>query len=95
MKKILNGQLVDMTAADAAELQAAWDAWAAGKPARDADAARVAAVDDAIGADATVTALKGMTNAEFSAWFAANVTTLAQARNVLERLARIVIRRVL
>lgn len=95
MKKLINGALVDMTAAEVAALQAEWDAWQAGKAARDADAARLDAVDNAIAGDATVTALKGMTNAEFSAWFAANVTTLAQARNVLERLARIVIRRVL
>lgn len=63
--------------------------------AADAEKSRLADVEQAIATDAQVAALKAMSNAEFSAWFAANVTTLAQARNVLERLARIVIRRVL
>ena len=95
MKKIVNGVVVDMTAAEAAAVQAEWGAWMAAKPARDAEDARIAEVESSISADSTVATLKAMTNAEFSAWFTANVTNLAQARNILERLARIVIRRVL
>lgn len=59
------------------------------------DAARVAAIDGVIAGDTTIAALKGMTSAEFDAWWTANVTTLAQANAVLKRIARVVIRRVL
>ena len=79
----------DATPAEVAEIDARRNA-----PPNPEDT-RKAAIDSAIDADSTIAQLKAMSNAEFSAWFAANVTTLAQARNVLERLARIVIRRVL
>ena len=59
------------------------------------EAVREAAIDSAIAGDATIAQLKGMTNAEFDAWWAANVTTAAQAIAVLKRLARVIIRRVL
>lgn len=95
MKKLVNGIMVDMDAQEAAALQAEWDVWFAAKPARDAEDARKAKVEAAIAGDTVVAQLQAMTNAEFSAWFAANVTNLTQARNVLERLARIIIRRVL
>jgi hypothetical protein len=84
-------RLRDATPEETAEIEAR----KAEAPAHLAVQARLAAIDDAIASDATVTTLKAMSNAEFSAWFTANVTTLAQARNVLERLARIVVRRVL
>ena len=64
-------------------------------------AARQAALDqvqsqnDAIAADSVVASLKAMTASEFDTWWSANVTTLAQANNVLKRIARVVIRRVL
>lgn len=51
--------------------------------------------DAAIAADNVVAQLKTMTVAEFDAWWAANVTTAAQAIAILKRLARVVIRRVL
>lgn len=60
-----------------------------------AAAARLAAIDAVLAADATLATAKAMTNAEFDAWWAANVTNLAQASNVLKRIARVVIRRVL
>lgn len=56
---------------------------------------RVEAIEGTIAADSTVAQLKAMTNAEFDTWWAANVTNAAQAINVLKRVARIVIRRVL
>lgn len=56
---------------------------------------RCQAITDTIIADTTIAALKAMTVAEFDTWWAANVTTLAQANNVLKRLARVVIHRVL
>lgn len=59
------------------------------------EAARIAAVESAISSDSTVSSLKAMTNAEFDAWWSANVTNLAQAGNVLKRVTRIVLRRVL
>lgn len=66
-------------------------------PQRDntAELARLSAVDQAIATDSTVSSLKAMTNAEFDTWWAANVTNAAQAINVLKRIARVVIRRVL
>jgi chitodextrinase len=61
----------------------------------DADEARQADIEAAIQGDSTVAALKAMTNAEFDTWWAANVTNAAQAINVLKRVTRVVIRRVL
>lgn len=43
----------------------------------------------------TLTELKAMDNAAFDAWWALNVTTLAQANTVLKLLARASLRRVL
>lgn len=62
-------------------------------PAPPADQMRLATIDDAIASDATVASLKAMTAGQFDAWWSANVTTLGQANNVLQRLARIVLRR--
>lgn len=67
----------------------------AGAPAQAAEAQRLSGVDDAIAGDATIQTLRAMTVAEFDTWWAANVTTLAQANNVLKRIARVVLRRVL
>ena len=47
----------------------------------------------AVAADTTIAALKAMGNDQFDAWWATNVTTAAQAINVLKRLAKIVVRR--
>lgn len=65
------------------------------KQAAATEAARVAAVDAAIGSDVVVASLKGMTNAQFDQWWGANVTNAAQAITVLKRIARIVIRKAL
>jgi hypothetical protein len=64
-------------------------------PEESSELARQQAVDEAIQSDSTVSALKAMTNAEFDTWWAANVTNAAQAINVLKRVTRVVIRRVL
>lgn len=95
LQRIRDGQAVDLEPADAAAIQSEWDAAAAAAPARAAEAARLAAVEDAIAADATVASLRAMSVAEFDAWWTANVTTLAQANNVLKRVTRVVLRRVL
>lgn len=58
-----------------------------------AEQARFAAVEQAISADTVVAQLKGMSNEQFDAWWAANVTTAGQAIAVLKRIARIVVRR--
>lgn len=52
-------------------------------------------LDTAMNSDTTLNDFKTMTNAEFNTWWAANVTTSAQAIAVLKRLARLIIRRVL
>jgi hypothetical protein len=57
--------------------------------------AKEAGLDAAITGDSVIQQLKAMTNAEFDAWWDANVTTAAQAIAVLKRLARVIIRRVL
>lgn len=64
-------------------------------PAQEAERVRQAAIEQAISADSQLAQLKAMTNAEFDAWWSANVTTAAQAIQVLKRLARVIIRRVL
>lgn len=64
-------------------------------PEEQAETVRKAAIDQAIAVDATVSSLKAMSNAEFDTWWAANVTNAAQAINVLKRITRVVIRRVL
>jgi hypothetical protein len=64
-------------------------------PAEIAEAARLAAIDAAIRDDNVIAAIKAMTPAEYDAWWAANVTTNAQAISVLKRLVRIVVRRLL
>lgn len=61
----------------------------------DPEVVRKAQIEQAIAADSVIAQLKAMTNAEFDAWWAANVTTAAQAIQVLKRLARVIIRRVL
>lgn len=81
----------DATPEEAAEIESR----KAAAPAQQAEQSRVSAIDTAIAADSTVASLKAMTNAEFDAYWAANVTTLAQANSVLKRIARVVIRRVL
>lgn len=60
-----------------------------------ANAARLSELGATIDADTTISALKAITNAEFNAWWDANVTNAAQAIAVLKRLVRVMIRRVL
>lgn len=95
MKKLVDGVLVDMSVAEANAVQAEWDANADAYAAADPERQRLAAHDAAIVGDATVQLLRGMTVAEFDTWWAANVTTVAQASNVLKRVTRVVLRRVL
>lgn len=57
------------------------------------EAQRKTDIDATIAGDATIQLLKGMTNAEFAAWWGANVTNLAQAGGVLMRVTRLVIRK--
>ena len=56
-----------------------------------ARAARRAEYNSAIGADPVITGLKGMSVAQFDAWWDANVTSAAQAIAVLKRLIKVII----
>jgi len=56
---------------------------------------RRAAIETAVTADAQIQALKAMTNAQFDAFWDANVTTAAQAIGILKRLVRVMLVRVL
>lgn len=78
------------------ERQAICDEWNANEPARVAaiaDRSRCSAIENVIATDNIVQQLRAMTNAEFDAWWDANVTNATQAISVLKRLARIVLRR--
>lgn len=62
-------------------------------PEQEAELARRAAIEAAISSDSVVQALKLMTNAEYDAWWSANVANAAQAIGVLKRVVRLVLRR--
>ena len=81
----------DATPEEEAQVQVTYDTTTAQEPER----VRVAELDAQISSDTVLGSFKSMTNAEFDAWWDANVTTAAQAIGVLKRLARVVIRRVL
>lgn len=61
----------------------------------DPERLRKLGLDAAITADTQIAALKAITNADFDAWFDANVMTAAQAIGLLRRVCRVLIRRVL
>lgn len=85
-------QSADITAVNAVfatQLARDWRAWITGEP------ARLAAVDTAIVQDNIIQQIKVMTPAEYDAWWAANVTTAAQAIAVLKRVVRVICRRLL
>jgi len=63
--------------------------------AEDAEQARVASLDAAINSDSALNTVKAMTDAQIDAWFAANVTTAAQAITLLRRLTKVMLRKVL
>jgi hypothetical protein len=58
-----------------------------------AEQIKAAEHEQAIAPDSVLLQLRGMSNAQFDTWWAANVTTAAQASGVLKRLARLVLRR--
>lgn len=60
-----------------------------------AESTRIQAIDTTISQDAIIAQIKAMTNAEYDAWWAANVTNAAQAIGVLKRVVRIICRRLL
>jgi hypothetical protein len=64
-------------------------------PEQVAERTRLTELDAQITGSATINSLKVMTNAQFDAWWTANVANLAQALTVLKLLARIVLRRLL
>lgn len=66
--------------------------WAAQE---EAERVRLAAVDDAIKQDNVIQQIAKMTAAEYDAWWAANVTTAAQAITVLKRVVRVLCRKLL
>ena len=60
-----------------------------------AEQARILAIDSAITTDTALAQFKTMTDAEFNAWFAANVTNAAQAIQILKKVCNVIRRRVL
>lgn len=64
-------------------------------PPPDPEQVRQQAIDNAIASDATLSAIKAMTNAEYDTWWSANVTNATQAIAVLKRVVRVLVRRVL
>lgn len=79
--------------------QAEVDAFVAAQTAGDADRVRIGGIDADVAAfnfgGATLAQLKAMSNAEFNVWWAANVTSLAQANAVLKLLAKAALHRLL
>jgi len=59
-----------------------------------AEVQRLEDLETEIAGDSVIHNLKAMTNAEYNAWWDANVTTAADARGVLKKLVRVVIRRI-
>ncbi len=62
-------------------------------PVKAAAVARVKAIDTAIANDSVIAQIKQMSNAEYDAYWAANVTNAAQLNAVVKRIVRIVVRR--
>tara|TARA_R110000803_G_scaffold83015_1_gene149191 strand:- start:144 stop:605 length:462 start_codon:yes stop_codon:yes gene_type:complete len=56
------------------------------------EAARIAELDNVVSTDTVVNNFKAMTNAEFNAWWTANVTNASDAIGVLKRVTRTMIR---
>jgi len=56
--------------------------------------ARIDDLETAVKTDTIINQLKAMTNVEYSDWFDNNITTSAQAIQLLKRLTRVIIRRV-
>lgn len=89
--------IVDCDPADEAAIRALIGAHIAHDHDAD-DAAEKAVADEADAAikqDAVIVSIKAMTQAEYDAWWAANVTNAAQAIGVLKRVVRVLCRRVL
>jgi hypothetical protein len=86
---------VAFTAEEEATRDAEETAWnmnqAAKVSAEAAETTRIAAYKNDTGCIDTLNKMSNMTFAEFDAWFDANVTTLAQARVALKRLAWVVL----
>lgn len=84
---------------DVAPTQADVDAFLIAQAAAQAAAARIGDIDLDVAAFSfggqTLAGLKAMTNTEFNAWWAANVTSLAQANVVLRFLAKAALHRLL
>ena len=97
--RLVQGVRVPIPAGEKTSIEANWAtidaATAANAPMLHAEADRKAGLDSAVDSDSTLNSFKAMTNAEFNTWWDANVTTSAQAIEVLKRLARLIIRRVL
>lgn len=93
--RVVNGAAVEIPPEERQAICDEWNAEEALRPAREATAARLAALDQAIAGDTTLNELKAMTNQEYNTWWDQNITTAAAAISVLKRLARVIIRRVL
>jgi len=58
-----------------------------------AEAARIAAIEQEIKDDTVLSNIKGMTKAQYDAWWSANITNLAQLNGAVKRIVRVVARR--
>lgn len=93
--KMVNGVPTPMTAQEEAARDAEEAAWLAGQAARDAEAARTASMDTAIKNDGVLQNLKTLSAAEFDLWWENNITNANQAIQVLKRLVKLIIRKLL
>lgn len=95
LHRMVDGVKVYLTPEEEQAVRAEWAEADVERQQLEQEQARLAEFDAAIKGDTTIAQLKAMTNAEFDAWWDANIDTAAKAIAVLKRLARVIIRRVL
>jgi len=93
MKKLVNGVEVELSAEEAAAVQSEWQAAQDAQAAAAPELARIAAIEQEIKDDTVLSNIKGMTKAQYDAWWSANVTNLAQLNGAVKRIVRVVARR--
>ena len=87
--KIVDGNRVKMTAADIVERKALDDIWDADAPSRQAKKDRRTELENEPNVQALIDRLANATSQQLDAWFAANVTTPAQAITVLKTVVKV------
>jgi hypothetical protein len=87
--KMVDGNRVKMTAADIAERKTLDDFWDADAPNRQARKDRRTGLENEPDVQALVDRLANATSQQLDTWFAANVTTPAQAITVLKTVVKV------